>query len=396
MKTAEKVASPVHAPSLHRRVLKLMGNRFEFSVVTPDAVFAEHCFDAAVAEVRRLEQLLTTFSDSSQTAQINANAGIAPVPVDAEVYHLISRSLRISELTQGAFDISYGSVDKRFWNFDTTLTALPDPKVAAGAVKLVNYRNIILDPVKQTVFLKEKGMRIGFGGIGKGFAAEKAKAVLQQKGITSGVVNAAGDLTVWGAQPNGQPWTIGIADPDNKHLPFSALQLNNAAVATSGNYEKFVMIGGKRYSHTIDPKTGMPVTGLKSVTVICPNAELADAMATPLLVMGRKTGLHLINQMKHIACIYIDEQNRVQTSANIRINASCTMKKVLYKLITCCFAISLFSCQPVKEYQKMYLNDAEMTLSARKTQQSEMNFMLYREGASGANGGKTGGGCGCN
>ena len=320
METAEKVVNPVQS-HLHRRVVKLMGNRFEFSVVTPDAAFAEQCLDAAVAEIRRLEQLLTTFSESSQTAQINANAGIAPVPVDAEVYHLIARSLRISELTQGAFDISYGSVDKRLWNFDTTLTALPDPKRAAETVKLVNYRNIILDPEKQMVFLKEKGMRIGFGGIGKGFAAEKAKAILQQKGISSGVVNAAGDLTIWGAQPNGQAWTIGIADPDNKHIPFSALQLNNAAVATSGNYEKFVTIGGKRYSHTIDPKTGMPVTGLKSVTVICPNAELADAMATPLLVMGLKTGLHLINQMKHIACIFIDEQNRVHTSANIKINA---------------------------------------------------------------------------
>ena len=106
-------------------------------------------------------------------------------------------------------------------------------------------------------------------------------------GIKSGVVNAAGDLTVWGTQPNGQPWTIGIADPDVKHLPFSTLQLSNAAVATSGNYEKFVMIGGKRYSHTIDPKTGLPVTGIKSVTVICPNAELADALATPLIGYGR-------------------------------------------------------------------------------------------------------------
>ncbi|MBK0403028.1 FAD:protein FMN transferase [Adhaeribacter sp. BT258] len=315
-----QLLSPVTETTLHKRVLKLMGNRFEFSVAHEDPTFAQTCLDAAVTEVQHLEKLLTTFSETSQTSQINAMAGIKPVKVDPEVFDLIARSIRISELTQGAFDITYGSVDKRLWNFDTSLTALPDPATAREMVKLVNYRNMILDPQNHTVFLKEKGMRIGFGGIGKGFAAEKAKAVLVAMGIKSGVVNAAGDLCVWGKQPNNQPWTIGIADPNAKHLPFSSFQLTNAAVATSGDYEKFVMIGGKRYSHTIDPKTGLPVSGLKSVTVICPNAELADAMATPLLVLGLKKGLHLVNQMKHIACIYIDEQDRVHTSAIITVN----------------------------------------------------------------------------
>src|SRR6478735_11978136 len=188
------------ASKLHRRVLKLMGNRFEFSVVSEDEVFAESCLDAAIAEVQRIEKLLTTFNDSSQTNQINAQAGIAPVKVDPEVFELIARANRISVLTQGAFDISYGSVDKRLWNFDTTLTALPDPEIAREAVKLVDYRNISLDPENHTVFLKEKGMRIGFGGIGKGYAAEKAKALLKNRGIKSGIVNAAGDLTVWGVQ----------------------------------------------------------------------------------------------------------------------------------------------------------------------------------------------------
>jgi thiamine biosynthesis lipoprotein len=313
--------SPLTENKLFKRALKLMGNRFEFSVVHPDPDYAEACLNAAISEVQRLEKALTTFSETSQTAQINTMAGITPVKVEQEVFDLIARAQRISELTQGAFDISYGSVDKRFWNFDTSLTALPDPSIAKEAVRLVNYRNIILDPQKVTVFLKEKGMRIGFGGIGKGFAAEKAKAVLMDKGIKSGVVNAAGDLTVWGTQPNGQAWTIAIADPDSKNLPFSTLQLNHAAVATSGDYEKFVMIGGKRYSHTINPKTGLPVTGLKSVTVICPNAELADALATPLLVMGVNTGLNLVDQMKQIACIFIDDNNKIHTSANIRINA---------------------------------------------------------------------------
>ena len=163
-------------------------------------------------------------------------------------------------------------------------------------------------------------MRIGFGGIGKGYAAEMAKRLMIQRGVESGIVNASGDLTTWGAQPNGEPWTIGIADPNAKEQPFSYFNISNISVATSGNYEKYVMIGGKKYSHTIDPKTGLPVSGIKSVTIICPNAEIADAMATPVTVMGVRVGLDLINQMQGIACVIIDDTNRVFTSKNIKIS----------------------------------------------------------------------------
>src|SRR5438046_865610 len=211
MPIAEQTANS----TLHKKVLRLMGNRFEISVIANDAVYANTCIDAAVDEIQRIQ--------------------------------------------------------------------------------------------------------LGFGGIGKSYAAEKAKSVLQQLGITSGIVNAAGDLTAWGSQPNGEPWTIGIADPDSIHHPFSSLNITNMAIATSGNYEKYVVIDGKKYSHTIDPKTGLPVSGIKSVTIICPSAELADAMATPVVVMGTGPGLDLINQIKNIACIIIDDDNNLYTSANIKI-----------------------------------------------------------------------------
>jgi len=162
-------------------------------------------------------------------------------------------------------------------------------------------------------------MRIGFGGIGKGYAAEKAKGLLQQKGIESGIVNAAGDLTAWGYQPDGRPWTIGIADPNTSRNAFSYLEITNTSVATSGNYEKYVMINGKKYSHTIHPKTGMPVTGIKSVTIICPNAEIADAMATPVMVMGIRVGLDMVNQVKGIECIIVDDNDTIHTSKNIHL-----------------------------------------------------------------------------
>lgn len=297
-----------------------MGNRFTITVVDDDAQWAEQQIDEAIAEVRRIEKLLTTFSSDSQTNQINANAGIRPVSVDKEVFDIIQRSLRISALTDGAFDITYGSIDKRFWNFDKEMTSLPDAETAKESVRLINYQNVILDAQNQTVFLKEKGMRIGFGGIGKGYAAERAKQLLIKNGVKSGIVNAAGDLSTWGNQPNGKPWTIAIADPDTQNKAFSYLNISGVAVATSGNYEKYVVIDGKKYSHTIDPKTGFPVSGIKSVTIICPNAELADAMATPITVLGVDAGLGLINQMQQIACIIIDDDNNIYTSNNINVS----------------------------------------------------------------------------
>lgn len=307
------------APMLHRRTCRLMGNIFSFAVVAEDAVWAEHCIDLAVEEIRRIESLLTTFREDSQTNAINREAGIRPITVDREVFDLIARSIRISELTQGAFDISYGSVDKKLWNFDLSMTRLPDAATAREAVRLINYRNIVLDESQTSVFLVHKGMRIGFGGIGKGYAADRAKQLLAGLGIRSGVVNASGDLAVWGRQADGRQWTIGIADPDTK-VPFSSLAITDMAIATSGNYEKYVMIEGKRYSHTIDPKTGLPVTGIKSVSIISPMAELSDALATPVTVMGPRAGLHMIDQMKGVACIIVDDDNQIFTSNNISLH----------------------------------------------------------------------------
>jgi len=297
-----------------------MGNRFEISVLADDEVYANICIDTAVGEIQRVERLLTTFSDDSDTNRINSLAGLRAVKVEREVIELINRSRRISDITQGAFDISYGSIDKKLWNFDKEMKSLPDAVTARRSVRLINYKNVIVDEKEGTVFLKEKGMRIGFGGIGKGYAAEKAKNILQKMGIGSGIVNAAGDLTAWGFQANRQPWTIGIADPDVKHHPFSSLNITNMAIATSGNYEKYVEIDGKKYSHTIDPKTGLPVSGIKSATIIAPNAELADALATPVMVMGITAGLHLINQLPGISCIIISDHNKVFTSDNIKLS----------------------------------------------------------------------------
>jgi thiamine biosynthesis lipoprotein len=302
-----------------KRDCKLMGNHFVISVVTNDENEGNSLIDLGIDEIKRIERLLTTFSDDSETNLVNRNAGIAPVVVSRETFDLIQRSIRISNLTQGAFDITYGSIDKRLWNFDQHMTSLPDKDTARKMVRLINYKNIVLDPEKCTVFLKEQGMRIGFGGIGKGYAAERAKYIMKAAGAESGVVNASGDLTTWGLQPNGQPWTIGIINPNFKQEVFSYLSISDMAVATSGNYEKYVIIEGKKYSHTINPRTGLPVNGIKSVTIITTNAEIADAMATPVTIMGIATGLDMINQMKNIEAIIIDDDDQLYTSNNIHI-----------------------------------------------------------------------------
>ncbi|CAD0218178.1 FAD:protein FMN transferase [Chryseobacterium sp. JV274] len=302
-----------------KRPQKLMGNAFEITVVSDDENSANQHIDAAIEEILRIEKLLTTFSEESQTNLINRNAGIEPIKVDWEIFDLIERSLKISRITDGYFDISYGGIDKSFWNFDKEMKELPNPEVIKDHLKLVNYQNIILDREKQTVFLKEKGMRIGFGGIGKGYAAEMAKQMLQNRGVTAGIVNASGDLTTWGNQADGKPWTVGIADPDNAKQPFSYMNITDMAIATSGNYEKFVVINGKKYSHTINPKTGTPVSGVKSVTIFCPNAEIADAMATPVSIMGIDAALNMINQINHLECIIIDDQDKIYSSQNINL-----------------------------------------------------------------------------
>ena len=302
-----------------KRTEKLMGNAFEITVVSDNAEWASDKTLLAIAEIRRIEKLLTTFDDNSQTNQVNRMAGIAPVRVDSEVFDLIKRSIRISALTDGAFDLTYGSIDKRLWNFDRSMASLPDEVTAKSMVRLINYKNIILDENNCTVMLRHEGMRIGFGGIGKGYAAEMARQLLKKEGVTAGIVNASGDLTAWGLQANNQPWTIGIADPDNANQPFSAMNITNMAVATSGNYEKYILINGKKYSHTINPKTGLPVTGIKSVTIISPNAEIADAMATPVTIMGVRAGLNLINQVKELACIIIDDHNNIYSSNNVNL-----------------------------------------------------------------------------
>lgn len=305
----------------YKRTLKLMGSRFDITVVAKDPVEANKHIELAINEIARIEQLISSWDPKSQTSEINRNAGIKPVKIDSELFDLIQRGIGISKLTDGAFDISYASMDK-IWKFDGSMTEMPSTDSIKASVSKVGYRNIVLDNENNTVFLKLKGMKIGFGAIGKGYAADKAKNLLISKGVVAGIINASGDMNTWGKQPDGSEWKVAITNPMDKNKVFALLPINNGAVVTSGNYEKYVTFNDVRYTHIIDPRTGYPATGIISVTVFAPKAELADALATSVFVMGIEVGLNRIEQLPQVECIIIDENGHITTSKNIEIEKS--------------------------------------------------------------------------
>ncbi len=303
----------------YKQKLTLMGSRFDITVIAENEAESDSFIKIAVDEIKRIERLISSWDANSQTSLINKNAGIKPVKVDTELFELIERAIKISKLTDGAFDISYASMD-RIWKFDGSMKKMPSGEAIAKSVAKVGYRNITLDRKNATVYLEKKGMKIGFGAIGKGYAADKAKKLLQNKGIKGGIINASGDMNTWGTQTNGDPWKVGITNPLNKNKIFALFPLDNSAVVTSGNYEKYVVFNGKRYTHIIDPRTGYPSSGIVSVSVFSPSAELADALATSIFVMGSDTGLNLINQLTGIECIIVQDDGKIISSEEINID----------------------------------------------------------------------------
>ncbi len=295
-----------------------MGSRFDITVVANSEQEGNGYIDLAVAEIQRIEKLISSWDANSETSAINKNAGIKAVKVSPELFALIERAIRISDLTDGAFDISYASMD-RIWHFDGSMTKMPSEETIAASVAKVGYQNIVLNKAASTVFLKKAGMKIGFGAIGKGYAADKAKALLMSKGVSAGIINASGDMNTWGKQPDGSYWKVAITNPMNKDKAFALLPIKNGAVVTSGDYEKFVKFNGIRYTHIIDPRTGYPAHGIISATVFAPKAELADALATSVFVMGIDVGLDRINQLPQIECIIVDDEGNIHQSENIKI-----------------------------------------------------------------------------
>lgn len=298
------------------KTLKLMGSRFDITVVSSNEELGHVNIEEAVAEITRIEKLISAWDPNSETSLINKNAGIKPVKVSPELFQLIERAKLLSSITDGAFDITYASLDK-VWKFDGSMKHLPTQAQIQKSISKVGHEKIILDGKAQTIYLKEKEMKISFGAIGKGYAADKAKELLVSKQVVAGIINAGGDLSTWGTKASGEKWLIGIANPLNKDKIFSWLPIVESSVATSGNYEKFVTFKGKRYSHIIDPRTGYPSSGINSVSIFHQKAEMCDALATAIFIMGKEAGLSLINQLGGTEVIIVDDQNKMHKSEGI-------------------------------------------------------------------------------
>lgn len=303
-----------------------MGTRFDITAVHPDPAKGKAAIEAAWAEIERVEELISEWRPSSKVSEINRNAGVAPVPVPKELFQLIRRSLRVSQLTDGAFDITFLSVG-RLWNFKSHDSPIPSEEAVREALKDTGYRHVILDEAKGTVFLDRPGTRIGFGGIGQGYGANRAVFVLKEHGVTGGIVNGSGDLVLFGTQENGAKWRVGIGNPLDPDKAFAWIDVTEQAVVTSGDYENYIEKDGKRYGHTIDPRTGWPADGLRSATIVCPDGELADALATGITVLGVEKGLALVNRLKGIEALLVDAKGTIHFSDGLEAMMTKTGEK---------------------------------------------------------------------
>ncbi|MFN4259431.1 MAG: FAD:protein FMN transferase [Gemmataceae bacterium] len=274
-----------------------MGTRFQIILYAPDQDTADRAQTAAFARIAELEQMMSDYRPNSELMRLCAQAGGEPVPVSAELFYVLEKAQEVSRKSDGAFDVTIGPL-ARLWREARKTKRLPDPDQLAKAKALVGYQLMKLDATKRTVQLLKKGMQLDLGGIAKGYAADEALKVLRQHGITRALAAAGGDIAVSDAPPDRQGWVIGVApldDPDSE--PSEFLLLKNAAVSTSGEAEQYVEIDGQRYSHIVDPRTGLGMTGRNSVTVVAPHGIQADSLTKLVALLGPDRGLPLIDAM---------------------------------------------------------------------------------------------------
>ncbi len=289
-----------------------------YTTATVDAAKARAAFDAALAEIKRIEALMTTWQPDSEISKINAAAGKAPVAVGEETFAVVKESVHASEISQGTFDITFETLHG-LWKFDQDLDPHPPAdKDIKERLAFVGYKNIVLDESKRTVMLAKEKTRIGLGGIAKGYAVDKAVKVLEQAGLTSFFVQAGGDLFARGKKPDGKDWQAGIRDPRGQAGSFFAmLSLSDHAFSTAGDYERSYITNGKRYHHIIDPRTGHPATACRSVTVWAPTALLADEIDDAVFILGPKKGLELVESLEGVGAVIVDATNNVWISKRL-------------------------------------------------------------------------------
>ncbi len=298
-----------------------MGTHLAFAAYTTpscDAARTRAAFDAAIAEIKRIEALMTTWRDS-EVSRINAAAGRSAVKVSDETFDVIKEAVHASEISDGTFDITFHTLHG-LWKFDEDLDPHPPAeKDIKARLPFVGFRNIKLDASARTVMLAQEKTQIGLGGIAKGYAVDMAARVLERAGLTSFFVQAGGDLLARGRKPDGTEWQAGVRDPrgaEGKY--FAILPLTDHAFSTAGDYERAYVVSGKRYHHIIDPRTGQPAMACRSVTIWAPTALLADEIDDAVFILGPERGMSLVESLEGVGAVIVDAKNNVGVSKRLR------------------------------------------------------------------------------
>lgn len=299
------------------RHVGLMGTDVSFLLLADDSAAANASIDAAIAEMARLEAMMTDWTETSQLSLVNREAAARPVPVDPELFEVFNDALRVGALTDGAFDISYASAG-RFWDFKAEPPRLPDPTRIAAAVAAIDYQQIVLDTDEQSVHYGREGLRVGLGGIAKGAIVDHAARLLAERGHQRFVINAGGDIYAHGHNGEDRLWWVAIRHPRQPAENLAVLPVANLAVVTSGDYERFIEVDGTRYCHIIDPRSGWPARGCQSVTVLAPNTGVADALATGIFVLGPEAGLALAERLPQVEALIVDAEGTSHLTSRLQ------------------------------------------------------------------------------
>ena len=302
---------------LVRRGFEAMGTSISFAVLSDDEPGAERAIAAAFDEIKRIENLMTTWRDDSEVSRINAAAGVAPVTIGPDTLAVIEASQHASKISGGVFDISFYAM-RGLWKFDQDLEEkVPPAAEIKKRLSLIDYRKIRVDHERSTVFLEKKGMAINLGGIAKGYAVDRAVAILRRAGFSDAIVQAGGDLMCAGSK-NGAPWVTGIRDPRGaRNDVFAKMMLTNHAFSTAGDYERYFILDGRRYHHIIDPRTGYPATRSRSVTIYAPTALLADAVDDAVFILGWQKGFEMIEKLDDVGAVVVDDKCKVHVSKRV-------------------------------------------------------------------------------
>ena len=311
--TSAAYSAKVQAEWLYREEA-IMGTRCAVELWATDRAAGNAAMEAVLADMRRIDLLMSTYKPDSEISRVNANAAREPVAVTAELFGLLQTAQQYSALSKGAFDITYASVG---YLYDYRQHFHPDEKAIAAALPSVDYRQLKLDPAKRTVSFGKPGMRIDLGGIAKGYAVDRGIEILKARGFTHAMVNAGGDTRVSGDR-FGKPWIVGIRHPDRKDEVALRIPLTDAAFSTSGDYERFFDEGGVRYHHIIDPKTGHSPHAVRSVTIIASNATRTDGLSKTVFILGPRDGLDFINSLPDADAIVIAADGKVSYSKGLQ------------------------------------------------------------------------------